>query len=146
VRDTYAMEKLTVYTDGGARGNPGPSGVGVVIYDAQEKVVKELSEYLGTQTNNFAEYEAVIRALKALKQLLSGKSKTTPIHFKMDSELIVRQLNRRYQVKEAGLVPQYMKVHNALIKDFGEVTFTHIPREENGRADTLANTAMDRGA
>lgn len=140
------QEKYIVYTDGGARGNPGPAGLGVYITDSSGNKIKEISHFLGTQTNNFAEYEAVVQALKALKQLLGSKSKSAHIVFKMDSELIVRQLTGVYQIKEESLIPQFIKVHNALVKDFKAVQFEHIPREKNKMADALANAAMDRGS
>jgi ribonuclease HI len=140
------QEKYIVYTDGGSRSNPGPAGLGVYITDGAGNKVKEVSHFLGVQTNNFAEYEAVVQALKALKQILGSKSKTASIVFKMDSELIVRQLTGIYQIKEVSLIPQFIKVHNALVKDFKNVRFEHIPREENTKADALANAAMDRGS
>ncbi|MDP2650418.1 MAG: ribonuclease HI family protein [bacterium] len=133
------MADLIIYTDGGARGNPGPAGAGAVFYK-DGKIVAELSKPLGRRTNNHAEYEALILALKKAKQL--GFSKRS-VEVRMDSELIVRQLNNRYQVKEETLWPQYMRVHNLLVSDFPDTHFVHVPREKNKEADTLANKAMD---
>lgn len=139
------MNKITLFTDGGARGNPGPAGIGVVIADAQGKVLKEVSQYLGEQTNNFAEYEAVIVGLQTLKKLFSkDKLKELDIEVKLDSQLVARQLSSEYQIKEETLFPQFIKVHNMQVKDFPKIKFTYIPREENKEADRLANEAMDR--
>jgi len=130
---------VIVYTDGGSRNNPGEAGIGAVIYNGKTKIA-ELSEYVGVQTNNWAEYEALIRALKKVKQLgLKG----APIEVRMDSELIVKQMNREYQIKEETLWKKYMEVHNMLVKDFKDVSFVHVPRDENKEADALANEAMD---
>jgi ribonuclease HI len=137
------MRKITLYTDGGARGNPGPAGAGAVIVDQDGKVVKEVSRSLGKRTNNWAEYEAVILGLQTLKKLYGGKTKEIVVEVKLDSELVAEQLSHRYQIKEESLFPQYIKVHNMQIRDFPHIIFTHIPRTENENADRLANEAMD---
>jgi ribonuclease HI len=134
-----------MYTDGGARGNPGPAGIGIVIQDEAGEALKEISKFLGHQTNNFAEYEAVIQGLEALKKMFGAtKLKDMEIEVKLDSELITRQLNNKYQVKEPSLFPQYIKVHNLCVSIFPHISFTHVPREKNKGADALANEAMDR--
>jgi len=133
------VSKIIIYTDGGARGNPGPAGAGAVVYDGARKVA-EVSAYLGERTNNWAEYEALIEALKEAKK--RGLAKR-PLEVRMDSELIVRQMTDTYQVKEETLWPQYMKVHNLLVAHFPDTTFVHVPREENKEADALVNKAID---
>jgi ribonuclease HI len=138
------MKKVVLYTDGGARGNPGPAGAGAVIAEENGTVIKEVSEFLGKQTNNFAEYQAVILGLKKLKQLFGSAVWHMDIEVRLDSELIVRQLSGKYQIKEPTLFPQYIAVHNMRVKDFPHVTFRHIPREKNKEADRLANEAMDQ--
>lgn len=135
---------FVIYTDGGARGNPGPAGIGVAITDGKGGTLKEVSKFLGRQTNNWAEYEAVVVAFETLKKMLGTKTKAAKIEMRMDSLLVVQQLSHRYQIKEPTLFPQFIKVHNFLVKDFSNVTFTHIPREKNKHADKLANDAMDR--
>lgn len=130
---------VVIYTDGGARGNPGPAGAGVVIRkDGQ--VIAEIARYLGErQTNNWAEYEAVALALGTLYELgLKGSD----IDFRLDSQLVVEQLKGNWKVKEPTLKPQVAKIRT-LLADFGVVTFTHIPREENKDADKLVNEAID---
>lgn len=135
------MTNVAIYTDGGARNNPGPAGIGVVIYSGSKKVA-EISEYIGEKTNNWAEYEAVYFALKKAKSLgMSGKK----IEMRLDSNLVVEQLSGNWQVKEETLWPQYMKINNLLVKDFKDISFVHIPREKNKEADALANDAMDKG-
>ena len=137
-------EKITLFTDGGSRGNPGPAGIGVVIGGGKGKVLKEVSQYLGEQTNNFTEYEAVILGLQTLKRLFSAdKLKELDIEVKLDSQLVARQLSGEYQIKEPTLFPQFIKVHNMQVKDFPKIKFTYIPREQNKEADRLANEAMD---
>lgn len=132
------MTKVIMYTDGGARNNPGPAGAGVVIIDGAKKF--ELKKYLGERTNNWAEYEALALALQeAKKRGLAGRE----IEVRMDSELIQRQLTNEYQVKEETLWPQYMKVHNLIVANFPHITFVHVRREENKEADRLVNEAID---
>ena len=136
----HNMATILIFTDGGARGNPGPAGAGAVIYKDDAKVA-EISEYLGDHlTNNWAEYEALILALTAAKKHgLAGQD----IEVRMDSELIVKQMKGEYRVKDAAMKQQYMKVHNLLIPDFPNTRFVHIPRAENSEADALVNRAID---
>jgi len=130
--------KLTLYSDGGARGNPGPAGIGVVIYNTEKQIVDKLSEFLGVATNNQAEYRAILAGIKKVKQLGA-----TEVECYLDSELVVKQLNREYKVKNKDLAPLFLEVYN-LSLGFKRITFTHIPRELNAVADALANEAMDR--
>ena len=130
---------VIMYTDGGARGNPGPAGAGVVIYDGTEKVA-EVSQFLGDkQTNNWAEYEALVLGLEeAVRRGFSGRD----IEIRMDSELIVKQMRGEYRIKEPSLKLQAQKAKTILVH-FGSHTFTHIPRERNTDADRLVNDAID---
>ncbi len=135
--------KLIIYTDGGSRGNPGLAGAGVVICDEGGAALKKYSECLGEKTNNEAEYEAVILALKKVKALYGKeKIKEIEVEVRSDSELVVKQLNHQYKVEEPGLQPLFIKVWNMLI-DFGEVKFCHVPRERNKEADKLVNECLD---
>jgi ribonuclease HI len=130
--------QLEVYTDGGARNNPGPAGIGVVIGD------KEYAEYIGETTNNIAEYKAVIFALKKAKHLLGkSKLKNTEVIINSDSELIVSQLSGKYKVLEKELQMLFMEVWN-LKFNFPFLKFNYIPREQNKRADYLVNEVIDR--
>lgn len=140
------MRKITCYTDGGSRGNPGVSGAGVVVKDENGKTLKEVSEFLGNGTNNFAEYAAVILALRTLKQMFGKETREMKFDICLDSELVKKQLSGEYQIKEPGLVPQFIEVNNMRVTHFPHLTFTHVSREENQMADRLANDAMDNGS
>lgn len=128
--------KLVIFTDGGARGNPGPAGIGVVI-KSDGKTVKAYGKYIGETTNNQAEYQALISALESAKVMGA-----TEIQLFMDSELIVKQLKGEYRVRDAGLAPLYLKVHN-LRAEFSKFFVSHVPREKNKEADKLVNDALD---
>ncbi len=132
-----AYKKLTTYTDGGARGNPGPAGIGVVIKRGNE-VVKKYGRYLGETTNNQAEYKALISALEHVTELGAEE-----VECMLDSELVVKQMKHEYRVKDPDLAPLFLKVYN-LTQGFKKVTFHHIPREKNKEADAMVNEALDR--
>lgn len=143
---TRFMKTVSLYTDGGARGNPGPAGAGAVLLDEKGATLKETAKYLGHQTNNNAEYEAVALGLETVKKYFgTPQCKELTVNVFLDSELVARQLSGEYQVKEAMLFPLFMRIHNMQVKDLPHVSFTHIRREKNTRADALANEAMDRG-
>lgn len=126
---------LEIYTDGGARGNPGPAGIGVVFKEKGE-VVAEFKEYIGHTTNNQAEYRAVVLALKYL-----GDFPHDAVNFYLDSQLVVCQVNGQYKVKNADLKPLHQKIKDLLF--FENVKFYYIPREKNQEADRLVNEAID---
>ena len=134
---------IKIFTDGGSRGNPGISGAGAVIFDEQNNEMRTTSKFLGKKTNNWAEYEAVIIGLELAYKVFGDKTKETNFEIKMDSQLVQRQLKGEYRVKEESLKEQFLRIHNLIVKYFPHIKFTHIPREENKRADELANEAMD---
>jgi probable phosphoglycerate mutase len=138
------MKRIVIHTDGGARGNPGPSGIGVTIADADGVLLVELSEYIGVGTNNVAEYTAVKYALTHL-QTLFPKPQDIELNFFLDSQLVERQLTGVYKIKEPTLQMLAMQV-KTLYTPFGKTTFTYIPREKNKDADRLANEAMDKNS
>ncbi len=130
---------LIAYVDGGARGNPGPAGYGVVLQDVSGHKVAELSRYLGRQTNNFAEYSGLIAALEyALEHNYDA------LRVVSDSELMVRQMKGIYKVRNANLLPLYEKAR-ALSRRLKLFEIGHVLRAKNHDADRLANEAMDRG-
>lgn len=135
--------KISIYTDGGARGNPGPAGIGVVIELSSGK--QEFSEYIGSATNNVAEYRALILALKKLKEIVDpeelGKSQ---VNFYADSELMVKQLNGHYKVKDLNLRELFMEVVYLKNGLKTPVAFHHIRREKNAEADALVNEVLDK--
>jgi len=131
-------KKIIMYTDGGSRNNPGPAAVGVWI----ETLGKKYGEYIGTKTNNEAEYMALIFGLKKLKQLLSKGAKQTEIECYLDSELVVKQLNHEYKMKEKHIQDFFIEIWNLML-DFKNVKFIHVRREKNKIADAMVNEALD---
>ncbi|MDP2736257.1 MAG: ribonuclease HI family protein, partial [bacterium] len=127
-----------LYTDGGARGNPGPAGIGAVILGEKGDVVAEISEYIGEATNNQAEYKALIAGLTKAKELGARE-----LEVFLDSELVVKQLNREYRVKDKDLAPLFLSVYNISL-GFKKIVFKHIRREKNELADKLVNQVLDK--
>jgi len=133
------MQKIILYTDGGSRGNPGPAALGVFV----ETLGKRYGEYIGTKTNNEAEYAAIMFALKKVKALLGKKeAKLAHVECRMDSELACRQLNHEYKIENAKLQPLFLEIWNLML-DFHTVSFVHVPREKNQEADAEVNKALD---
>jgi ribonuclease HI len=132
-----AENEWLLMVDGAARGNPGNAGCGAAICDETGAVVKELSRYLGHATNNVAEYEALLMGLEALSQL--GRKK---IRVQSDSQLLVRQLNGQYRVKDEKLKRLFERA-KTLLRGFDKVHILHVPRESNKLADRLANQGID---
>lgn len=130
------MSLFIIHSDGGARGNPGPAAIGVVLTCAGE-VVATISKYIGETTNNQAEYQAVIAGLE--KALEMGAEQVECV---LDSELVVKQLNHEYKVKNKDLASLFVKAHNISLK-FKKITFRHVRREYNKEADRLVNEALD---
>lgn len=130
---------LLAHIDGGARGNPGPSGYGVFLQDAQRKTIAELSHYLGRQTNNFAEYSGLIAALEYALQ-----HGFVALRVCSDSELLVKQIKGIYKVRNERLRPLYERAQK-LILQLEDFRIEHVRRELNRDADRLANKAMDEG-
>jgi len=137
------MKKIIIYTDGGSRGNPGPSAIGVVFCNERGEIFKKYSEYLGETTNNEAEYRAVIFALKKFKALFGKKlAKSSEIELRSDSELLIKQLNGEYKILEPKIQSIFIEIWNLKL-DFKKVRFKLISREKNQEADRLVNEALD---
>ena len=131
-------KKLVIYTDGGARGNPGSAAIGIVIYGPGERPVKQIGKYIGPATNNQAEYKALIEGLAEAINLEASEA----VCF-LDSELVVRQLTGKYKVKEPelkNLIIEVLRLSNKFLK----IEFNHVPREKNKLADRLVNEALDK--
>lgn len=129
------IDKIIIHTDGGARGNPGPSAIGAVLeYNGQ---TEKLKEYIGEATNNQAEYKAVVMALDRAKALEAQE-----VDLFLDSELVQRQLTRQYKVKDSDLAQLFVQCWN-LSLSFKKIKFIHVPRAENKEADRLVNEALD---
>jgi len=138
------MKKIIIYTDGGSRGNPGSASGGIVFCNEKGEMLKEYAEYFGDNlTNNEAEYEAVIFALKKFKSLFGKKlAQSTEIELRSDSELLVKQLRGEYKVLEPDIQQLFLQAWNLRI-DFKKINFKLVSRNKNTRADRLANEAMD---
>ncbi|MEK7678627.1 MAG: ribonuclease HI family protein [Deltaproteobacteria bacterium] len=136
-QQAHGKSRYDIYVDGASRGNPGKAGAGAVIKDSSGGIVKELKKFLGVATNNSAEYRAFIMAIEEALSL-----KATDIRVYSDSELLVRQLNGQYKVKSPELRELYLKAVE-LLSGIQRYTVTHIPREQNPLADSLANQAID---
>jgi len=130
---------IVAYIDGGARGNPGPAGYGVRVEDEQGTLIEEFNGFLGTSTNNVAEYNGLLAALRYARQ--HGHRR---VHIKSDSELLVKQMRGEYRVKNAGLQPLYQEART-IASDLERIVYEHVRREQNKDADRLANLAMDEG-
>lgn len=131
-------KKIKIFTDGASRGNPGPAALGVVAYDEEDQCLLSHKEVLGEQTNNYAEYMAVIRALELATQ--KGWQEVT---IYCDSQLLVRQMLGEYKVKSEQIKPLFLEAKKNVEK-LGRVTFEHVRREFNKEADRLANLALDQ--
>ena len=136
--DSRGDREIVVRADGAARGNPGPASFGVVIEDPDGRVLLEAGAYLGIATNNVAEYKALLAALRLLPLLTPAR-----VVFRLDSELIVRQIAGSYRVKDAKLLPLHREA-KILLGNLPPWTMVHVPRAQNAAADRLANLAIDR--
>jgi ribonuclease HI len=132
------MRNLVIYTDGGARGNPGPAGVGVIFYDGKGEKIKEMAEFIGNKTNNQAEYNGLILALREAIKL-----KPRNVEVYLDSELVVNQINGEYRVKNKDLKILFEEAKR-LADKFESIFFHHTLREGNKEADKLVNQVIDR--
>ena len=134
------MTELTLYCDGGSRGNPGPAAIGAVVYDTttdRPQLVATVSECIGVTTNNVAEYRALIAGLEAVAHLHAEV-----IHVRADSMLIIKQLRGEWKVKHANMRPLHEEARS-LLAAYSVVDLQHVPRAENIEADTLVNAALD---
>ena len=132
------INKIKIFTDGGARGNPGPAAIGIVIKDDNDQILKTYSEYLGETTNNQAEYKALIKGLELAKEF-----KPKQVICYLDSELVVKQMNQEYKVKDKDLQLLFVKAWNMAVS-FKKVEYHHIRRNLNKEADRLLNQELDK--
>ncbi len=132
--------RLVAFVDGAARGNPGKSGIGIAIRDGEGSLVEEHCAFLGTATNNVAEYTALITCLGIVARRFPACSE---LQVKSDSELLVRQMNGQYRVRDKNLQKLHAQVRGLLEGTQFKFSIAHIPREENSDADRLANRGID---
>ncbi len=140
------MPKIFINTDGGARGNPGPAAIGVVFFDADEEMLFSYKQTIGEATNNQAEYKAIIKALEILlkSKWLKGSGDEAEVVCRLDSLLVVEQVNGNYKVKNNDIKIFISRINNLLKEINRNVLFVHIPREQNKLADKLVNNALDK--
>ena len=132
--------KLLVYSDGGARGNPGPAAYGFLIKDQDQQVIHEFKAFMGNNTNNQAEYQGV---LNALQWLLNNPTQASEAICHLDSLLVVNQLSGKFKIKQPGLIKLAQQTHKIISALPYPITFTYIPRAQNHEADALVNQALD---
>lgn len=138
------MKKIIIYIDGGARGNPGPAAIGMVFCNQKGQVFKEHAQFLGKATNNEAEYQACIFALKKFKALFGKKlAKRTEIEIRSDSELLVKQMRGEYKILEPRIQKLFLELWNLKI-DFIKLGIRKTSREKNKQADGLVNQILDQ--
>ncbi len=135
---------LTLHTDGGARGNPGPAAAGFIFHDPANTTLFSSAKYLGTTTNNQAEYQALLLALRYLQENISTFPPVQELRTFLDSELIVNQLNGHYKIKHPDIQPLALQIFSLIQLLPFPVTFTHVPREQNKDADLLVNQELDK--
>jgi len=131
---------INIFTDGGARGNPGPAATGIAFYGSHGQLLTTFGQYLGSQTNNYAEYSAIVEALREAK-----KHGAQEVRCFLDSELIVKQLSGQYRVKSKTLLPLFEQVQK-LKSSFNRAIFKHVRREQNKVADAMVNKILDQHA
>jgi probable phosphoglycerate mutase len=132
--------RLTIFADGGSRGNPGPAASGAVVTDESGTVVREIGTYLGVTTNNVAEWTGLITGLQAALELGA-----TDVVVRMDSELVIKQLSGAYRVKHPNMIPLHAQA-KALLRKFGRTDIAHVPRKQNAAADAVVNAVLDAHA
>lgn len=128
---------MILYTDGGARGNPGPAASAAYLFGSEMEVIDSQGEYIGETTNNQAEYHGLLIGLE-----LALRHNVTQLECRLDSELVVKQINGQYKVKDEKIKLVFSKVKK-LLESFSDVTFRHVPRSENKLADALVNEVLD---
>ena len=134
------MDRIKIYTDGGARGNPGPAAAAFVVKDKRDRTLYQKAAYLGRTTNNVAEYKALLLALDWLKKNQKGIER---VDFYLDSQLVVAQMERRFKIKAANLKSLWQQAQNLCRKIRPPIFFHHLPRQKNWQADALLNQVLD---
>jgi ribonuclease HI len=139
------MKKIYIYTDGSSRGNPGPAAIGVFITDAKGNMIQEAAATIGNATDDFAEYQAVLRGLQTVEEMYGENTKEMEFELRLDSELVKKQLNNQCPIKDAGLVPYFIEIHNLRVSTVPHLTLTLVSQAENTEAARLVAEALDAG-
>jgi ribonuclease HI len=136
------METIITYAAGRANGNPGPAALGIYITDANGTLVQEVAQTIGNARADFAAYYAVMVALETLKQIYGEATSGMQFELRLDNEFVKKQLNAELEIKEPGLVPMFIEIHNRRVTGFPNLTFTLIPSEQNTEAGRLAEEVL----
>ncbi len=138
------MQRIFIYIDGGSRGNPGPSAIGVVFCNEKGQCFKEYGQYIGEHTNNEAEYLAAIFALKKLKEFFGKQlAKKSQVEIRTDSEFLIKQIKREYKIEDPEIQKLFLELWNLRV-ELPNVKFRYVAREKNLRADSLVNQVLDQ--
>ena len=137
------METITISVAGGSRGNPGPAAIGVLVCDAAGNMIQEMAEAIGNATNSFAQYYAVMRALQLVKEQYAETTPEIQFELRLDSELVKRQLNGESEIKDPGLVPYFIEIHNMRVSSFPNLDFIEVSKKDNKEAVLLVHEALE---
>ncbi|MCA9359874.1 reverse transcriptase-like protein [Candidatus Kaiserbacteria bacterium] len=137
------MEKVTIFTRGISRGNPGPAAIGVLFVDSKGKVLGKISESIGNSTNEYAEFFAVVRGMHAVVEFLGDKTKEMEFELKLSNEVLKKQLNAEHQIKDVGLIGSFIEVYNVRVESLPNLVPVYIEPEQNIEAEKLAIKALD---
>ena len=137
------METITISVAGGSRGNPGPAAIGVLVCDAAGNMIQEMAEAIGNATNSFAQYYAVMRALQLAKEQFGETTSEIQFELRLDNELVKRQLNGESEIKDPGLVPYFIEIHNMRISSFPNLVFIEVSKKDNKEAVLLVHETLE---
>lgn len=137
------MKKITIFTDSAVRGNPGPAAVGVQVTDARGAVVREITEAIGNATSGYAGYYAAMRGLQEAKEVFGKSTKSLQVELHITNELVKRQLNAEHPIKEPGLVPYFIEIHNLKVTAFPKLSVVLARREQNKKVTTAIANLLD---
>lgn len=139
------MEKIIAYTDGVARGNPGPAAAGVYITNQKSEVLKEVTKSLGNANSTFAEYYGVMLVLQTLLQIYDEKTLELQFEIRLTSDVVYKQLTDQSPIHQPGLVPMFIEIHNLRIASFPNLAFRHVTHEQNSVVERLVKEVLDVG-
>ena len=137
------MNKITVFTCGGSKGNPGPAAIGIYVVDSEGKVLIESAETIGNATDDYAEYFAIVRGLQVVADLFGGKTKETKFELKISNETVNKQLNAEHQINDVSLIGHFIEIFNIRVAYFPNLMITYIGKGSNKEANRLVKEALD---
>lgn len=137
------MKKVTIFTRGVSKGDPGPAAVGIYIVDSENKVLNTISETIGNATNDYAEYFAIVRGLQVVSDMFNDKTKSIKFELKISNEIIKKQLNAEHQINDVSLIGHFIEIYNLRVGHFPDLMIAHIKPEANKESEQLATEAID---